>query len=299
MAPREVRSLTTPVFRELAGAVLNAPVAGGTSIIRCPTGRTYHSLTLQLRKVSNGIPTRAEVEAAIGSIRIMASGSEVWTATGLQLMAVSEYYSEIDTSTDGRLVINFQRGWMLSSNIIEILGASFGTADQSSFDVEIDWAAGSTITAAKAFAFMGQVAEPAGKILTLRRVTANITSTGIYQFTDLPQPKTGDFLAAIHCFLPVVGNLDRLAYVADDQRVMDIEPGLMNKYAQQAHPPRTPQTGKNVFSLDFCTRGMAGDMVDLGRVSSHMLEFTISAAAPNAVPVLCEILTDLPGSSVN
>lgn len=287
-------TLTSPILREMAGAVLNAPAASGTSIIRLPSGRTYHDLILELNKAALAIPTRAEMEAGIQAVRLVVSGQEVWSVTGLQLIAIPEYYSEIDTSADGRVVFNFERLQMLAGmNILEILGPSFGTLDQSSFDIEIDWSAGSLITGARVYARIGQIPEPAGKIIRLARVSANISATGVFQFPDLPMPKKNDFLYAIHIFTPVIANLTRVAYIADEQRLIDLPPGVMNKLAQQAHPPRQPQTAKNVFTLDFCVRGMGGDAVNLGTVGSHLLELTFATAAPGIVPIVCEIATDI------
>lgn len=296
MADPNAPKLTTPIIRELAGAVLNAPVASSTSVVRCPAGRTYHQLILELNKAAGAIPTRAEMEAGISAVRLVVSGNEVWSLTGLQLIALEAYYSSVDTTTDGRIVLNFERLWMLAaSNVLEILGPSFGTADQSNFDVEIDWAAGSTIVAAKAYAMIGQVPEPAGKVITLRRVSANIAATGVYQFPDLPLPKAGDYLYAIHIFTPVIANLTRVAYIADELRMFDAPPGVLNKLLQEFHPFRTPQTAKNVFTLDFCARGLGGDAVNLGALAGHTLELTFANAAPGLVPIVCEIATDITG----
>lgn len=294
MTQGQPATLTTPVLREMAGAVLNAPVAGSTSIVRLPAGRTYQTVVLETTKAAGAIPLRAELEAAISGLRLVVSGQELWSVTGLQICAINQYYNVLDTSGDGRITFNFERLWMLAGmQIFEILGPAFGTLDQSSFDIEVDWSGGSLITAAKVYARIGQTPENSGKVIRLARVTANVAAIGVYQFPDLPMPKPGDYLAAIHIFTPVIANLTRVAYIPDEQRTIDLPPGLMNRLAQENHPVRTPQTAKNVFTLDFAMRGMGGDLVNLGSVGSHLLELTFANAAPGLVPIVCEIITDI------
>ena len=291
-----VANQTSPILREMAGAVLNAPVAGNTTIVRLPAGRTYHDVIIETLLAAQAVPTRAQLTLGVLNLRLVVSGSEVWSVTGQQLLGIQCYYSEIDTSADGRLLLSFERlSYLAGFDINAILGPSFGTLDQSSFDIEIDWNASSLIVSAKAYARIGQSPENAGKIIRLARVTANMSALGVYQYPDLPAPKKGDFMYCIHIFPAVIANITRIAYIPDEQRMIDLPLGVMNKLAQECHPPRTPQTATNQFSLDFCIRGMPGDAIDLSKVGGHLLELTAINAAPGLIPIVCEIASDLAG----
>lgn len=293
MAAPVLGTTIAPVIRELAGAFQTAPAPNSTSVVRIQTGRTLSMVVLELTKAAAAIPTRAEMEAGILAVRVVVSGTEIWSLTGLQLIALQAYYSQIDTTADGRIILNFSRLWM--RELGEILGPQLGTADQTTLDIEIDWAGGSLITTGRAYGVFDRAPEPAGTIIKMSRVTANVSAVGLYQFPDLPLPKGGDFLYALHLFVPVIANLTRVAYVADDVRLFDGPPGLMNKLAQEANPPRTPQTSKNVFTLDFMWRGFGADSVDLANVSAHMLELTFATAAPGLVPIVAEIASPISG----
>lgn len=282
-----------PVIREINGAFQTVPAASSTSVVRIPTGRTISHVVLELEKAAGAIPTRAEMEAGIAAIRVVVSGVEIWSLTGLQLIALHAFYSQVDTTTDGRIILNMARLWM--RELTEILGPELGLADQSTFDIEIDWAGGSTIVLGRAYCVFDRSPEPAGTVLRLARVTANVSAVGVYQFPDLPLPKDGEFLYAMHIFTPTIANLSRVAYIADDVRMFDARPGVMNKLMQEAGNPRTPQTAKNMFSLDFMWRGIGADSVDMGQVSSHILELTFTTAAPGLVPIVCEIASPITG----
>jgi hypothetical protein len=120
-----------------------------------------------------------------------------------------------------------------------------------------------------------------------------IASTGLYNYMDLPKnPK--EYLRALHLAVPVVANLTKIAYIADNMRLIDVPPAILNQMYRLADPNRTPQTAKGYVHLDFTSRGILNDAVPL-TMAEQVLELTFANAAPNQISVIAELLTlDIP-----
>lgn len=281
----------SPIRRPLAGAVRGIG-ASQTAIVDIPVGATYLALRL-FCTIAGVAATRAQLEAMLTSFRLTVSGVEMWTLTGTQLIAIMEFYSTGVIADTGVLTINFQRLWMRES--AGALNPAYGTLNESSFQLEITQAAGSTIDSMLVSADIDPVAQPLGAHMIMPRITPSIGATGL---TFVPQIRKtpGDFLYALHIGVPVAANLTVLSYVADSVRVVDqITQALLNATYRACQPVRTMQTSKLLISLDFTCRGFDGDAIPQD-MSEQILELTFANAAPGQVDVIAEIGTTRPTS---
>lgn len=280
--------VSTLIQRIIPGCVQAAPVSLGTSVINLPL-LTWAKLGLYFT-VSGTPATRAQLVAQISQIIVTVSGRELWRGSAAQLIAIQQYYSEVDTQTSfpGFLNLEFLRSWL--SDATRGMDAAVGLADQNAMQVEVTFGAGITITSLAVYGVRMQLPQPTGVAVRIVRLSASISALGVFVFPDLPLPKSGDVLLAVHVFPPVVANLTNFAYIADEVRIIDAPPAFLDRNATEAHPPRTPQGANGMVSLDFTAlNALAGQAVSLGDVGSHQLELTFANAAPGTVPILCEI----------
>lgn len=286
----------TPIIKKLSGATTGVGV-GQTAIVKIPPGVTYTSLILECR-VAGVAATRAQMEAGLLSLRLTVSGVEKWTMTATQLIALSEFYRPGVIGDSGYLVIPFSRLWMFGPGAA--LDPSYGTLGESSFQLEIVQDAASAIDSIECWARISPIAETLGAHVKVVRLTPNIGALGTYYYPDLPKTpgfKVGDaglqYLYAIHLQVPVVANLTRLALVADETRVVDTKPGLLNQLYLASNPTRSVQTAKGFVHMDFANRGYDGDVVPLN-MNSLILEMDFANVAPGQINLLVEIGTKQP-----
>ena len=222
------------------------------------------------------------------------SGRELWRGSAAQLISIQQLYSEVDTQTayPGYINLYFLRNWLTDAT--RGIEACVGLADQNAFQLEITFGAGITITSLAAYGVRIQAPQPTGTASRIVRASASISALGVFVFPDLPLPRAGDILLAVHVYPPVVANLTNLAYVADEVRLIDAPPSFLNRLMTEAHPPRSPQDANGQVSIDFtAVNGMAGQGVPLGEIGSHQLELTFANASPGTVPILVEIASQI------
>jgi hypothetical protein len=281
-------SPNTLVQRIVPGAAQSQPSAGGTVVVNLPL-LTWCKLAL-FHTIAGVAATRAQLIAQITQVILTVSGRELWRGSATQLIAIQQYYSESDTQTafPGFLNLEFLRNWL--SDASRGMDAAIGLADQNAMQIELTYAGGATINAIQVFGVRMQAPQPTGTATRIVRGSASISALGVFTYPDLPLPRAGDMLLAIHVFPPVVANLSNFAYIADEIRLIDSPPSNLDRNAAEAHPPRQPQGANGMVSLDFTAiNGLSGQGVPLGEVGSHQLELTFINAAPGTVPILCEI----------
>ena len=276
------------IQRIVPGAAQSQPSSGGTVVVNLPL-LTWAKLSLY-HTIAGVAATRAQMVAQISQAIVTVSGRELWRGSGLQLICIQQYYSELDTQTlyPGYLNMEFLRCWLADAT--RGMDAAVGLADQNAMQVELTYAGGATINGIAVYGVRMQMPQPTGTAVRIVRLSASISALGVFIFPDLPLPKSGDVLLAVHLFPPVVANITNLAYVADEVRLIDAPPSFLDRNASEAHPPRSPQGANGMISLDFTAlNALAGQAVAMGDVGSHQLEITVANAAPGTVPILCEV----------
>lgn len=280
------------IQRIVSGAAQSQPAASSTVVVNLPL-MTWYKLALY-HTIAGVAATRAQLVAQVSQIIITISGREVWRGSAAQLIAIQQLYSEIDSQTayPGYINLDFLRSWLTDANRGQ--DAAVGLADQNACQIELTYAAGATINGIQVYGIRGQAPQPTGIATRIVRGSASISALGVFIYPDLPLPRKGDTLLAIHTFPPVVANLTNIAYVCDETRLIDAPPSFLNRNLVEAHPPRTPQDANGMVSLDFTAiNGMSGNGIFLGGVGSHQLELTFATAAPGTVPILCEMASEI------
>lgn len=280
------------IQRVIPGAAQQQPSSGGTVVVNLPL---WTWLRLGLYHTIAGVAaTRAELVAQVLQIIITISGREVWRGSAAQLIAIQQFYAETDTQTTypGFINLDFLRNWLADAT--RGMDASVGLADQNAFQIELTYAVGATINGIAVYGVRSQQPQPTGTATRIVRASASISALGVFTFPDLPLPRAGDVLLAIHTFPPVVANLTNLAYIADETRIIDEPPLVLNRTAAEAHPPRSPQGANGMVSIDFTAiNALSGQGIPLGEIGSHTLELTFANAAPGTVPILCELASQI------
>lgn len=281
-------SPSTLIQRVIPGAAQQQPSAGGTVIVNLPL-LTWCKVALY-HTIAAVAATRAQMVAQISQIILTVSGRELWRGTGAQFISIQQFYCETDTQTayPGYLNLDFLRNWLADAN--RGRDAAIGTSDQNAMQMEITYAGGATINGIAVFGVRDQAAQPTGIATRIVRQSMTISALGVFTYPDLPLPKSGEVMLALHLFPPVVANITNLAYVCDESRLIDAPPSFLDRNAAEAHPPRSPQGANGMVSIDFTAiNAMSGEGVPLGLVGSHQLEVTAANVAPGTFPLLVEM----------
>lgn len=276
------------IQRVVAGAAMSQPAASSTVVVNLPLW-TWYKLALY-HTIAGVAATRAQMVAQITQAIITISGREVWRGSAAQLIAIQQLYSEVDSVTayPGYFGLDFLSSWLTDANRGQ--DAAVGLADQNSCQIELTYGAGATINGLQVFGVRGQQPQETGVAKRIVRGSASISALGVFTYPDLPLPRAGDVMLAIHAFPPVVANLTNLAYVCDETRLIDAPPSFLNRMMVESHPPRSPQDANGMVSIDFTAiNGLSGNGIPLGGVGSHQLELTFANAAPGTVPILVEM----------
>lgn len=282
----------TLIQRIVPGAAQSQPAASSTVVVNLPL-LTWCKLALY-HTIAGVAATRAQMVTQISQAIVTISGREVWRGSFAQLCAIQQYYCESDTQTAyaGYFNLDFLRNWLTDAN--RGMDAVVGLANQNAMQIELSYAAGATINGIQVFGVRMQAPQPTGVASRIVRGSASISALGVFVYPDLPLPRAGDVLLAIHIFPPVVANFTNFAYIADETRLIDAPPSFLNRNAAEAHPPRQPQDANGMVSIDFTAlNGLSDQGVPLGMIGSHQLELTFVTAAPGTVPILCELASQI------
>jgi len=250
--------------------------ASSTLVVKCSTGLTYGFLILRMT-IAGVAATRAQLETMLTTMKITMSGVEKGTLSVKQHIAKTEFYAAGVIGDTGNLVIPFTRSWMRDARAV--LEPNFGTDGQTSFVIEIDQAAGSTIDGVSVHAGLNPLAEQLGGHLITRRQKVAIPGAGTYEVSDLPR-RPGEFLYAVHVEVPTIADLLRLALLVDDNIHTDVTQEILASVFKMSNPVRTPQTAKGFMHLDFCAEGFDTGALPIGLASGLVLEVELQNAVP-------------------
>lgn len=285
-------ALRTPIQRIVPGAAQAQPSAGGTVTVNLPLV-TWAKLLLY-HAIAGVAATRAQLVAQISQIIVSISGREIYRGSGAQFIAIQQFYAETDTQAayPGYLNIDFLRSWVVDA--MRGMDAMVGLEDQNSFQIEILYAGGATINSIQVYGVRMKQAQPTGVATRIVRGSMTINALGVYTYPDLPLPRAGEVMQAMHLFPPVVANISNLAYVVDEERVIDGPPSFLDRVAAESHPPRSPQGANGMISIDFtAVNAMSEQGIPLGEIGSHQLEVTAVTAAPGTFPILIEMASPI------
>lgn len=278
----------SPILKKLLG-IVSGVGASQVAVLKIPPGATYADLTIKMN-IGAGVATRANIETMLTSWRLTVSGVEKWTLTGKQLVAIIEFYCTGLIADTGFVTIPLQRLWMDTQ--LAQTAPEYGSDGESSMQLEITQDVTSTITLMTVTASVDPVVQELGAHILMRRLSPSIASIGKFIYPDLYK-SAGDFLYALHIETAVVANLTNIALVADEVRVVDFDPAMLNQLYLEGPAKRTVQTAKGFVHLDFCRRGFDSDALPL-TMKTLVLELDYVTAAPGIVNIIQEIGTRAP-----
>lgn len=297
MASKFLLTNKSPVRREIPGIVTGVG-ASQTAVIKVPYNSTYSCLEIRCT-IAGVAATRAELEAMIGEIRVALSGTNVETLSAKQLIAITEFYRTGETGDTGVLVFDFQRLWMLGAAAQQ--NPAWGTLAETSFEIQIDQVAASTVDLMRVYATFESTASELGNYIRRVRMSPPVTAIGHRFIADLPKfPNSALYAIHIECSVPA--NLTDVRFAADGLDLVNLPVVMLNRAYLKANPGRTIQnairtasdgTTSGFVHLDFASRNFDDDAVMMD-YEEHVLDLTYANAAPTIHNIIMEIASNQP-----
>lgn len=271
----------SPIFRSQPGVINGAYGASGAISIKPGVGAEYQNIALKFF-VGAAAATRAQIATSIQFFRLTVSGQIVLQLTGTQLNAVNEFYNTGCTGDTGVVWLNFVRQWMRDV----FLESAYGTTDQSSFVIDIQFTAGNVITNAVCNSRTSGTTAPLGNHVEYRVYSPNISGTGPQNYADFATRRdfSNTVLLALHLQLATPTDLTNFKMTLDNETVIDIDPLVLNQAYKLSTPIRTPQTG--FVHIDFTNENIYGQAIPLN-YDLAIIEFNFSSA-PGQFPMIAE-----------
>lgn len=170
--------------------------AGLRSTLRCGIGPTYDAIYVRLTAAGAGL-TRAQIEADIARFVIRIGNEVKWDLTGAQLAYIMDrrIVGCVSPANNGILPLLFGRPEMQPVSALKRAGVSempfsnidgpaFGTLGESTFSIEIDWAAAVTGDAIESWSVTREPS-PLGQHITLLPHRGNLAGIGTDEITDI------------------------------------------------------------------------------------------------------------------
>jgi hypothetical protein len=266
--------------RKIVLTSINGVAAGQTATLDLPCGgRRYFALYL-IYKVTGA---QATIEADLTEIRLVVNGK------------VQRRFSSADLN-----IVNATKGIAFILGMVPIIlaeprrreirgeeGLCWGTADVSTFRVEIDIAAGAAAPTLTAFAEVDDVPSPLGPIMKWYKETFTATGAQTLNVTTLSK-KRGSY-AAIHARTALV---TRMKATVDGLDIFDVDRATY--VAMLTRRPLLAMQASN-FSLLFDDSDQVTDALPMARlvgqnnlqeVAEFRLDLTCSGAG--SIPLLME-----------
>lgn len=283
---------TSPIRREIPGIVTGVG-ASNMMVLKVPPNATYAQLEARMT-IAGVAPTRVQMEAMLGEVRVLIGGRLVEVLSAKQMIALAEFYNTGEIADLGVLTWDFQRLWM--QGLLAQNQPEWGTLAEGSFEIQIDQAAASTIDLVRVYATFETNAEELGAYIRRVRVSPPITATGHVFIQNLPR-FADSFLYAIHFETSVAANIDSIRAEFDGVEVLNLPVLMINRHYNLATPRRTIQNAGRVDSngatsgfvhLDFCWRNYDSDAIKMN-YDAFTLDLNFINAAPTLFNVIMEI----------
>lgn len=278
---------SSPLLKPIPGIVRSIG-SSGVMLVDWPTGSTYSAITLYCT-IGGVAATRAQIEAMLTNWRFTLSGVEKWNLTGLELIADQEFEHSGIIGDTGYITISFERLQM--SSLAGQIGPNYGTLGESSMRLEITQTA-STIDAVSAWAIIQPQAEPLGAHMITRKFNVQ-AGAGVNTYTNFPIfAGSGEHLYSLGFEVPTVADLTNIAIIADNARIVDVQPLLLKQWYKLSNPARNEQTAKKIIYLPFDMRNLDSDALPL--TMSQLLVETTFANSPTTYNLIAKIQTGTP-----
>ena len=235
---------------------------------------------LQINYSRSGTPaTIAELKSDLKQIRIKVDGKVQRVFSATELITINSGVGIVAKA--GRLQIFFAEPWRRTMQGEDAL--AWGTADISTFQVEIDIDGAAVSPALSADVNVTRQNTPMGPIVKWRRQNVPVTATGITNTTTLD--KTNAYYK-IHAFST---DIDNIAVLIDQERIVESSVAGLNDYYEANG--LIPDANDTLIAFDPTMR--IGDSLamrdEAGKpVSEFRIEWDMAAA--NSFNIISEIL---------
>lgn len=250
---------------------------GGRATARIPVGATLLNAFLRF-SIAGVAATPAQIAAQVTRIRLIVDANILIDASGSNLVDIANFYRP-NAVANGILPLYMARDWMQEIQAQD--GPAYGLGDAASANIEVQFAAGSTIDAIS-YRNETVAGEPLGAHTVTLSQQYNYTAAGLIEIADIPRnPNYGLF--AMHLFTPKA-NITNIQIVADNALLLDAAPSEIEARYNLFVGSRTPQA--NALALDFTYRNRAADILPLTMQDMRLrINFTV---APGNFPIVYE-----------
>jgi hypothetical protein len=204
---------------------ISAVNAAARTVIELPTNRTYHALFLEVRS-GGTLCDLATMIATVDKVRLKINGKQQREYTVSQLVTANALNGR--TFEAGFLPIFFAEPWRR-----EIAGEdalAWGTADVSSFQVEVDIAAGATSPSLSGFTSITYSNVPLGLIKKVKSQVIPVNASGVHTHT-IVRPVDAQFRAL--CFEDTAGDIGGVKLKLDGVELYELTAARNNMIAKQ------------------------------------------------------------------
>ncbi|MBX3495674.1 MAG: hypothetical protein KF769_05465 [Parvibaculum sp.] len=198
--------------RTIPIATINGVASPGRATIDLPTDLRYHTIVLEYRE--NGVAvTQANMELAITKINLKLDGTSQREFSAAQLNVMNGHNGPEYAYQNGLLFLYFSEPWL--KRLEEQQRMAWALQGQAStFQIEVDIAAGRTSPTLTAFAIVDNVAQPLLMRKT-RLMNIAVTAVGVRTEANLPR-ELGDY-ARLHFFETTANDISALKITVDGQ----------------------------------------------------------------------------------
>jgi ureidoglycolate hydrolase len=254
---------------------LNAVAVSSVATATAPVGaRKYHALYFQYK---DGTANQATLEGAITNVRLLLNGKEQWNCSLARLNILNALVGYAFQT--GLIFIPLSRFDARTPAGEEAFG--WGTADVSSFTVELTISGAAVAPALTGWAEIEDTVENIGVIIKRRTHSSKAASgAGLFQINDLPR-KPLEAYARLHLFSSAVTSAK---VVADSVEFFDLPRAVASAlYAKQGITQQS-----NVFHVLFDATEQVTDLLPMTRevpgigkvlVQDFRLDLTMSGAS--------------------
>lgn len=233
----------------------NGVAAGQTATVTLPVGTmTYHKLMIAYFCANAGNGNQTNTEAHLTQIRMKVNGKNQRVFSAAQIDSINAYHGKAFSqggSTSGYVEIFLSEPWRRTPRAEDAL--AWGTADQSTFQIEVDIAAAATsptLTGHMEVEYRGQNMGPISK---WNSYTQPVSATGL--ITNNTLPKT-DAFQAIHAFSANVTDIE-----VDVDQVTRLKGVLADLTDLYTHYYWTPQA--SMFHIHFDRTARVSDALPM------------------------------------